>query len=125
MKQDDSKLIQFKRDGLSGFGITAEPLNVRHLNEPFIEIIMSSSTKSPIYFNVGCGDNCSASIDLGDIPNTWVTKTIPLSCLESQGFDKSKISIRGMFLAPQKTDLRIHTLKLKSNYSGANKVEGC
>ena len=125
LKQDDSKLIQFKKDGLSGFGITGEPLNARHLTEPFIEIIMSASTTSPVYFNMGCGDNCTASIELGDIPNTWVTKTIPLSCLESQGFDKSKISIRGMFLTPQRIDLKIHTLKLKSNFSGANKVEVC
>jgi hypothetical protein len=125
LRQDDSKLIQFKTNGLSAFGITGETLNVRHLNKPYIEIVLSSSNSSPIYFNMECGEACSASVDLGKISNDWETKTIPLSCLDAQGFDISKISIRGMFIAPQKTDLRIHTLKLKSNFSGINNVEGC
>ncbi len=125
LRQDDSKLIQFKTNGLSAFGITGETLNARHLNKPYIEIVLSSSNSSPIYFNMECGDACSASVDLGKISNDWETKSIPLSCLDAQGFDISKISIRGMFIAPQKTDLRIHTLKLRSNYSGLNKVESC
>ena len=111
--------------GLSGFGITGEPLNVRHLDDPFIEIILSSSGTSPVYFNMGCGDNCQASVDLGNISDDWETKTVPLACLDSQGFDRSKISIRGMFLLPQKAELKVHTIKLKSNFSGANKIESC
>lgn len=52
-------------------------------------------------------------------------KTIPLACLDAQGFDRSKISIRGMFLLPQKAELKVHTLKLKSNFNGVDKIESC
>ncbi len=110
LRQDDSKLIKFKTNGLSAFGITGETLNARHLNKPYIEIVLSSSNSSPIYFNMECGDNCSASVDLGKISNDWETKTIPLACLDAQGFDRSKISIRGMFLLPQKTELKFTPL---------------
>ena len=125
LKQDDSKLIKFKNEGLSGYGITGESLNVRHLDNPYIEIVLSSSSSSPVYFNMGCGDNCQASVDLGKVSNDWETKNIPLSCLDNQGFDRSKISIRGMFLLPQKSELKLHTLKLKSKFDGTNKIVGC
>ena len=125
LKQDDSKLIKFKNEGLSAFGIVGESLNARHLDDPYIEIVLSSSGSSPIYFNMECGDNCQASVDLGKVSNDWETKNIPLSCLDNQGFDRSKISIRGMFLLPQKSKLKLHTLKLKSKFDGTNKIVGC
>ncbi|MEK9650490.1 MAG: glycoside hydrolase family 3 N-terminal domain-containing protein [Gammaproteobacteria bacterium] len=125
LKQDDSKLVIFKKDGLSGFGVTGEALNVKHLENPYIEIVFNYSEQAPVYFNMGCGDNCQATIDLGDVSGDWQIKNIPLSCLDAQGFDRSKISIRGMFLIPNKGELKIHTLKLKSNFNGTSKVETC
>ena len=63
-KQDDSKLIEYKEDGLSGFGITGEPLTYL-FREPYIEVVMNSDNSAPIYLNVGCGDSCQATVDLG------------------------------------------------------------
>ena len=123
-KQDDSKLIEYVEDGLSGFGITGEPLNLLYLENPYVEVVMSSDTSAPIYLNVGCGDSCQATVDLGKFSGDWETKNIPFSCFDKQGFDRSKLTIRSMFLSPKATDFKIHTVKIKSNFSGRS-IKGC
>lgn len=123
-RQDDSKLIMFKKDGLSSFGITGEPMNIMHMENPYIEIIINSDKKSPIFLNLNCGDNCQATVDLGKLSGEWEVIKIPFSCFNNQGFDKSKITIRAMFIAPKVTDLKIHTIDIKSNFYGRT-IKSC
>ena len=40
-KQDDSKLIDFTKDGISSFVIKGEPLNIMYLENPYLEIVYS------------------------------------------------------------------------------------
>ena len=73
---------------------------------------MSSDNSAPIYLNVGCGDSCQATVDLGKFSGDWETKNIPFSCFDKQGFDRSKLTIRSMFLSPEATTLRFILLRL-------------
>ena len=40
-KQDDSKMIDFTKDGISSFVIKGEPLNLMYLENPYLEIVYS------------------------------------------------------------------------------------
>ena len=88
---------------LKTYGISAElPINLTGMNSPFYEITLRVNTLSnpSLYFSVGCGDDCVGSIALNTKSMTnWSTINVPISCLEKDGLDKSKIQVRALFFA--------------------------
>lgn len=116
-KQDDSKMIDFTKDGISSFVIKGEPLNIMYLENPYLEIVYSYSSKdknASMLLSLGCGVDCQSTISLESTKQEWLTKTIPLSCFNSNELDKSNIAIRSMFTVTNKSQLKLHTIKLKS-----------
>jgi hypothetical protein len=80
-RQDDAKRINFSGDGLSSYGITGESLSINHLESPYFEITLRvNENTAPVYFYVACGDQCQATVDLGEFSGNWENKVIPLSC---------------------------------------------
>ena len=117
-RQDDAKnIVFFGNKVLQAFGISAElPINLSEMNSPFYEIIMRVNTLSnpPLYFSVGCGSNCIGSIALPTKSMTnWSKINIPLSCLEKEGLDKSKIQLRGLFSSKEAINFDINSIIIR------------
>ena len=117
-RQDDAKNVVFKEDqSLQAFGISAEShVNLSTMKSPFYEIIMRvNSLSSPsLYFSVGCGNNCRGSIELPTkLMTDWSTINIPLSCLEKDGLDKTKIQVRGLFLSEEEINFDLNSIVIK------------
>jgi beta-glucosidase len=128
-RQDDAKNIVFADDqSLQAFGVSAEsPVNLLSMDSPFYEIVMrvNSLANPSLYFSVGCGNNCRGSIKLPtELMTTWSTINIPLSCLERDGLDKSKIQVRGLFLSEEAINFDISSIVIKSG-KATGKVISC
>ncbi|MGB1663242.1 MAG: glycoside hydrolase family 3 N-terminal domain-containing protein [Gammaproteobacteria bacterium] len=117
-RQDDAKNVVFKEDqSLQAFGISAEShVNLSTMKSPFYEIIMrvNSLSNPSLYFSVGCGNNCRGSIELPTkLMTDWSTINIPLSCLEKDGLDKTKIQVRGLFLSEEEINFDLNSIVIK------------
>ena len=117
-RQDDAKNIIFSENKLlKTFGISAElPINLSGMNSPFYEITMRVNTLSnpSLYFSVGCGDDCVGSIALDTKSMTnWSTINVPISCLEKDGLDKSKIQIRALFSSKETINFDINSIVIR------------
>ena len=117
-RQDDAKNVVFKEDqSLQAFGISAEShVNLSTMKSPFYEIIMrvNSLSNPSLYFSVGCGNNCRGSIKLPTkLMADWSTINIPLSCLEKDGLDKTKIQVRGLFLSEEEINFDLNSIVIK------------
>ena len=117
-RQDDAKNIIFSENKLlKTFGISAElPINISGMNSPFYEITMRVNTLSnpSLYFSVGCGDDCVGSIALDTKSMTnWSIINVPISCLEKDGLDKSKIQIRALFSSKEAINFDINSIVIR------------
>jgi beta-glucosidase len=117
-RQDDAKNVVFKEDqSLQAFGISAEShVNLSTMKSPFYEIIMrvNSLSNPSLYFSVGCGNNCRGSIELPTkLMTDWSTINIPLSCLEKDGLDKTKIQVRGLFISEEEINFDLNSIVIK------------
>ena len=117
-RQDDAKNVVFKEDqSLQAFGISAEShVNLSTMKSPFYEIIMrvNSLSNPSLYFSVGCGNNCRGSIELPTkLMTDWSIINIPLSCLEKDGLDKTKIQVRGLFLSEEEINFDLNSIVIK------------
>ena len=128
-RQDDAKNIIFSEsETLQAFGISTEsPVNLMSMKSPFYEIIMrlNSLSNPPLYFSAGCGSNCRGSIELPTkLLTDWSTINIPLSCLEKDGLDKTKIQVRGLFLSEEPINFDLSSIIIKDGKSTGTEV-GC
>ena len=128
-RQDDAKNVVFKEDqSLQAFGISAEShVNLSTMKSPFYEIIMrvNSLSNPSLYFSVGCGNNCRGSIELPTkLMTDWSTINIPLSCLEKDGLDKTKIQVRGLFLSEEEINFDLNSIVIKDGKLTGKEV-GC
>ena len=128
-RQDDAKNIVFMDDqSLQAFGISAEsPVSLSSMKAPFYEIIMrvNSLANPALYFSVGCGNNCRGSAELPtELMTDWLTINIPLSCLEKDGLDKTKIQIRGLFLSEEAINFDLSSIIIKDG-KATGKVISC
>jgi len=126
-RQDDAKNIIFSGSKLlQAFGISAElPINLSNMSSPFYEIIMRVNTLSnpQLYFSVGCGSNCIGSIALPTKSMTnWSKINIPLSCLEKDGLDKSKIQLRGLFSSNEAINFDINSVIIRDGNATGSMV---
>ena len=117
-RQDDAKNIIFSENKLlKTFGISAElPINLTGMNSPFYEITLRVNTLSnpSLYFSVGCGDDCVGSIALNTKSMTnWSTINVPISCLEKDGLDKSKIQVRALFSSKEAINFDINSIIIR------------
>ena len=117
-RQDDAKNIVFIDDqSLQAFGISTEShVNLSSMKSPFYEIIIrvNSLSNPTLYFSVGCGNNCRGSVALPAKSMTdWSTINVPLSCLEKDGLDKTKIQVRGLFLSEQGINFDLNSIIVK------------
>ena len=128
-RQDDAKNIVFMDDqSLQAFGISAEsPVSLSSMKTPFYEIIMrvNSLANPALYFSVGCGNNCRGSAELPtELMTDWSTINIPLSCLEKNGLDKTKILVRGLFLSEEAINFDLSSIVIKDG-KASGKVISC
>ena len=128
-RQDDAKNIVFMDDqSLQAFGISAESsVSLSSMNAPFYEIIMrvNSLANPALYFSVGCGSNCRGSAELPtELMTDWSTINIPLSCLEKDGLDKTKIQVRGLFLSEEAINFDLSSIVIKDG-KATGKVISC
>ena len=128
-RQDDAKNIVFMDDqSLQAFGISAEsPVSLSSMKAPFYEIIMrvNSLPNPALYFSVGCGNNCRGSAELPtELMTDWSTINIPLSCLEKDGLDKTKIQVRGLFLSEEAINFDLSSIVIKDG-KATGKVISC
>ena len=128
-RQDDAKNIVFLDDeSLQAFGVSTEsPVDLSSMRSPFYEIVMrvNSLANSGLYFSVGCGNNCSGSVELPtELMTDWSKINIPLSCLEKEGLDKSKIQVRGLFLSKEAINFDLSSIVIKDG-KGTGKVVSC
>ena len=128
-RQDDAKNIIFKdSQSLQAFGISTEsPVNLIGMKSPFYEIVMrvNTLTNPALYFSVGCGNDCRGSIQLPtDSMNEWSTINIPVSCLEDDGLNKSKIQVRGLFLSEESINFDLNSIIIKDGKLTGREV-GC
>ena len=128
-RQDDAKNIVFMDDqSLQAFGISAESsVSLSSMNSPFYEIIMrvNSLANPALYFSVGCGSNCRGSVELPtELMTDWSTINIPLSCLEKDGLDKTKIQVRGLFLSEEAINFDLSSIVIKDG-KATGKIISC
>ena len=128
-RQDDAKNIVFMDDqSLQAFGISAEsPVSLSSMKAPFYEIIMrvNSLANPALYFSVGCGNNCRGSAELPtELMTDWSTINIPLSCLEKDGLDITKIQVRGLFLSEEAINFDLSSIVIKDG-KASGKVISC
>ena len=128
-RQDDAKNIVFMdAQSLQAFGVSAESsVNLSSMSSPYYEIVMRiNSLVSPaLYFSVGCGNNCNGSTLLPTKAMTdWTKINIPLSCLEDDGLDKTKIQVRGLFLSEEAINFDLSSIVIKDGES-TGEVVGC
>ena len=128
-RQDDAKNIVFMDDqSLQAFGISTEsPISLSSMNAPFYEIIMrvNNLVNPALYFSVGCGNNCRGSAELPtELMTDWSTINIPLSCLEKDGLDKTKIQVRGLFLSEEAINFDLSSIVIKDG-KATGKVISC
>ena len=128
-RQDDAKNIVFMDDqSLQAFGISTEsPVSLSSMKAPFYEIIMrvNSLANPALYFSVGCGNNCRGSAELPtELMTDWSTINIPLSCLEKDGLDKTKIQVRGLFLSEEAINFDLSSIVIKDG-KATGKVISC
>ncbi len=128
-RQDDAKNIVFLDDeSLQAFGISTEyPVDLSSMSSPFYEIVMrvNSLANSGLYFSVGCGNNCTGSVELPtELMTDWSKINIPLSCLEKNGLDKSKIQVRALFLSKEPINFDLSSIIIKDG-KGTGKVISC
>ena len=128
-RQDDAKNIIFLDDeSLQAFGISTEyPVDLSSMSSPFYEIVMrvNSLANSGLYFSVGCGNNCTGSVELPtELMTDWSKINIPLSCLEKNGLDKSKIQVRALFLSKDPINFDLSSIIIKDG-KGTGKVISC
>ena len=128
-RQDDAKNIVFMDDqSLQAFGISAESsVSLSSMNAPFYEIIMrvNSLANPALYFSVGCGSNCRGSVELPtELMTDWSTINIPLSCLEKDGLDKTKIQVRGLFLSEEAINFDLSSIVIKDG-KATGKIISC
>ena len=128
-RQDDAKNIVFMDDqSLQAFGISAESsVSLSSMNAPFYEIIMrvNSLANPALYFSVGCGNNCRGSAELPtELMTDWSTINIPLSCLEKDGLDKTKIQVRGLFLSEEAINFDLSSIVIKDG-KATGKIISC
>ena len=128
-RQDDAKNIVFLDDeSLQAFGISTEyPVDLSSMSSPFYEIVMrvNSLANSGLYFSVGCGNNCTGSVELPtELMTDWSKINIPLSCLEKNGLDKSKIQVRALFLSKEPINFDLSSIVIKDG-KGTGKVVSC
>ena len=113
---------------LQAFGVSAESsVNLSSMSSPFYEIIMrvNSLVNPALYFSVGCGNNCNGSTLLPTKAMTdWTKINIPLSCLEDDGLDKTKIQVRGLFLSEEAINFDLSSIVIKDGES-TGEVVGC
>ena len=127
-RQDDAKNIVFVDDqALQAFGISASSyVNLASMQSPFYEIVMriNSLSDPALYFSVGCGNNCRGSIALPTALMTdWTTINIPLSCLEKDGLDKTKIQVRGLFLTEEGINFDLNSIAIKGGQTTGRVVD--
>ena len=128
-RQDDAKNIVFLDDeSLQAFGISTEyPVDLSSMSSPFYEIVMrvNSLANSGLYFSVGCGNNCTGSVELPtELMTDWSKINIPLSCLEKNGLDKSKIQVRALFLSKEPINFDLSSIVIKDG-KGTGKDISC
>ena len=128
-RQDDAKNIVFLDDeSLQAFGISTEyPVDLSSMSSPFYEIVMrvNSLANSGLYFSVGCGNNCTGSVELPtELMTDWSKINIPLSCLEKNGLDKSKIQVRALFLSKEPINFDLSSIIIKDG-KGTGKDISC
>ena len=128
-RQDDAKNIIFtESESLQAYGISTEsPVNLSGMISPFYEIVMrvNTLTNPALYFSVGCGNNCRGSIQLPtDSLTEWTRINIPVSCLEKDGLDKSKIQVRGLFLSENGVNFDLNSIVIKDGKLTGKEV-GC
>ena len=128
-RQDDAKNIVFMDDqSFQAFGISAEsPVSLSSMKTPFYEVIMrvNSLANPALYFSVGCGNNCRGSAELPtELMTDWSTINIPLSCLEKDGLDKTKIQVRGLFLSEEAINFDLSSIVIKDG-KATGKVISC
>ena len=127
-RQDDSKNIIFSDDeSMQAFGIsTQSAINLSSMRSPFYEIVMrvNTLTKSSLYFSVGCGNNCSGSVQLPtESMTSWSIINIPLSCLENSGLDQSKIQIRGLFFSEDSISFDINSIIIRDGKRTGDQID--
>jgi len=74
-----------------------------------------NSLSSPaLYFSVGCGNNCRGSLELPtEFMGEWTTINVPLSCLEKNGLDKTKIQVRSLFLSKDEINFDLNSIVIR------------
>jgi hypothetical protein len=56
--------------------------------------------------------------------NEWSTINIPVSCLEDDGLNKSKIQVRGLFLSEESINFDLNSIIIKDGKLTGREV-GC
>jgi len=85
---------------------------------------LNSLSDPALYFSVGCGNNCRGSIALPTASMTdWTTINIPLSCLEKDGLDKTKIQVRGLFLTEEAINFDLNSITIKGGRTTGRVVD--
>ncbi len=119
---------KFANESLQAFGISTEyPVDLSSMSSPFYEIVMrvNSLANSGLYFSVGCGNNCTGSVELPtELMTDWSKINIPLSCLEKNGLDKSKIQVRALFLSKEPINFDLSSIVIKDG-KGTGKDISC
>ena len=86
------------------------------MKSPYYEIIMkiNHTEGAPLFFNVTCGEACQGTVELPSSKiNSWETITVPVSCLEQDGLDKSKIQIRSLLFTKGPINFDLHSIAIK------------
>jgi len=118
LRQDDAKNFIFNAsDVMQGFGVSSKSaLDLTSMKSPYYEIIIkiNDSEGAPLFFNVTCGEACQGTVELPSSKlNSWETVTVPVSCLEQDGLDKSKIQIRSLLFTKGPMNFDLHSIAIK------------
>ena len=127
LRQDDAKNFIFtKSNVMQGFGVsTKAPLDITPMRSPYYEIIMrvNETEGAPLFFNVTCGAACQGTVQLPSTKlNSWDTISVPVSCLEKDGLDTSKIQVRSLLFSMGAINFDLHSITIKDGTVSGSKV---
>jgi beta-glucosidase len=120
--QEDALRLQWQGEGEAGIAFNAaEPVDFgRETNGEMLMVMtvrVSAPPAAPVEFGVTCGDDCAASVPIGDAlsqapKNSWQRIAVPLQCLAKGGAEMGKLTTGASLRTSGTMDIAISRIAL-------------
>jgi len=121
--QEDSRILTWSGDGKASVSIrTQRPLDLSKIENLdtmalHVEWRLDDAPDGKMVATMGCGDGCSANLDISDIVSSlpkgkWAKSVIPLACFQNAGLKIDNIKTVFQLTADSQTRMAIYDASL-------------